>query len=148
MLLGRVMPQKNNARNGSTQRGPTLGERQEATKTLLMLLASMDTGWIFNANDELWREEAACRSDATLINLFFGEYQDDDNHYKETGRHERIAKAKALCESCSVKQDCLDWALQHQPSAYQQQGIYGGKTGTERRLILKKRKHDRLHDVA
>jgi hypothetical protein len=43
-------------------------------------------------------------------------------------------EAKAVCRGCPVREDCLSWALQHQPY-----GIAGGLTEDERQKLKVKR---------
>ena len=43
------------------------------------------------------------------------------------------AKAIALCNSCVVKTECLQFALKHESI----DGIYGGLLGDERKALLK-----------
>jgi WhiB family redox-sensing transcriptional regulator len=43
------------------------------------------------------------------------------------------AQAIALCNSCPVIAECLDFALEHESV----DGIYGGKLGDERKAMLK-----------
>jgi WhiB family redox-sensing transcriptional regulator len=49
------------------------------------------------------------------------------------------AKARAVCDSCPVRQDCLEYALAtddlHNPC-----GMYGGHTAKERKLIVAARR--------
>jgi len=42
-----------------------------------------------------------------------------------------IARAKQVCASCPVQSQCLSYALRHR----QEQGIWGGLTEDERRLL-------------
>ena len=44
------------------------------------------------------------------------------------------AAAKALCASCPVQADCLEWALVHD-----EDGLWGGHTPAERDVILHER---------
>lgn len=43
----------------------------------------------------------------------------------------KIAEAKRICQTCPIKQKCLDYALWHGDRA----GIWGGKTEKERRNL-------------
>ncbi len=49
--------------------------------------------------------------------------------------HEEKAEAKAICARCPVRQECFDYAIDHDITA----GIWGGMTGAERSPWLKKR---------
>jgi len=64
----------------------------------------------------LWRENAACigRGD-----LFFAD------HVRSV-----VKKAKQLCGSCPVKQECLEYALRNNDD-----GVWGGMTANERRKV-------------
>lgn len=75
----------------------------------------------------MWRDGAACRD--TDPGLFFPVGQ--------TGPAiEHIAKAKAVCDTCSVQIDCLEFALMTNQDA----GIWGGLTEDERRQIRRERR--------
>ena len=45
-----------------------------------------------------------------------------------------VARAKAVCGSCPVQSPCLSYALRHR----QEQGIWGGMTEDERRLLSRR----------
>ncbi len=68
-----------------------------------------------------WVEDAACKGMDT--NIFFPERGDKDGN---------IAKARATCKKCPVRQDCLDRALEFEIDNF---GIFGGYTATQRRGI-------------
>jgi WhiB family redox-sensing transcriptional regulator len=70
-----------------------------------------------------WRDDAACVRLATAINFF-------------PERGESAAQAKAICAMCSVRQPCLEFALQHNVSC----GVWGGLSGRERRQVLRQRR--------
>ena len=74
------------------------------------------------ANHELeWRMLGACRGlDASLF------YPDEDDTADE---------AKLVCEHCSVRVACLDYAL----ATNQDSGIWGGLSEDERRDIRRQR---------
>lgn len=71
--------------------------------------------------DETWREDAACAGVDT--NLFFtaGDYI--------------TADARALCDSCPVRDPCLDYALR-QPEI---QGTWAGTDQRQRRNLRRRR---------
>jgi WhiB family redox-sensing transcriptional regulator len=49
------------------------------------------------------------------------------------GRREAHEKAaKAVCDTCTIRTECLEWALEHR-----MQGVWGGLTDKERRRLLK-----------
>lgn len=70
--------------------------------------------------DQDWRKQAACRDMDT--NLFFPE------------RAQLVPKeVKAICASCPVQQDCLDYAIRMSILF----GFWGGKNVRQRRRIKK-----------
>lgn len=73
-----------------------------------------------------WRWAGAClRADPEL---FFP--------VSETGPgHHQAARAKAVCKSCGVRQECLDYALRTR----QMYGIWGGMVPDQRRRELRRR---------
>lgn len=71
-------------------------------------------------NRYTWREHAACRDLDT--NLFFPSGDGP-------GSAERIEQAKAVCAGCSVRSECLSFAL----TTRQDSGVWGGMTEEERR---------------
>jgi WhiB family redox-sensing transcriptional regulator len=68
-------------------------------------------------NDEDWRDQSACRDvePATFFPISVDE----------------ITQAKNICNSCAVREQCLDFALR----ANQENGIWGGTTEDERRRL-------------
>ena len=68
-----------------------------------------------------WRREAACRDLDT--NIFFP-LSDDE-----------AGPAKAVCATCPVRQECLEFAL----ATRQGDGVWGGLTETERRRLRRRR---------
>jgi WhiB family redox-sensing transcriptional regulator len=73
------------------------------------------------ASDE-WRSYAACRD--TNPDLFFP--------VGTTGPAiEQIAAAKAICDECPAREECLEYAL----ATNQDSGIWGGTSEEERRVL-------------
>ena len=73
-----------------------------------------------------WRRHAACRD--TDPDLFFP--------VGTTGPAiEQIENAKAVCNECEAKTDCLEYAL----ATNQDSGIWGGTSEEERRQIRKQK---------
>jgi WhiB family transcriptional regulator, redox-sensing transcriptional regulator len=68
-----------------------------------------------------WRSRAVCGG--AQVYLFFGPYGETP---KERVRRE--ARAKAICASCPVRVECLDYALAH----HVRHGIWGGLNEEER----------------
>jgi len=80
-----------------------------------------------------WRKAGACaRADP---DLFFP--------ISSTGRAlGQIAKAKAICAACPVRQPCLDFALEHDLA----HGIWGGTTPAERQEQRRERRPGSLRN--
>jgi len=69
-----------------------------------------------------WRQEAECRS--SDAGLFFP--------IGSTGMAiEQVTLAKNVCETCAVKQSCLEFALH----TNQEAGVWGGLAEDERRRV-------------
>lgn len=62
-----------------------------------------------------WHTEAACRG--LNPDLFYGEFN-----------RRLTADAKAVCATCPVRQECLDWAV----TTVETHGIWGGMSPKER----------------
>lgn len=61
-----------------------------------------------------------------------------------------VAAQKAYCSACPVKFECLQFALDHertQPALCEENPVYGGLTGAERRRMLERKRH-RTQDAA
>ncbi|MBV7673311.1 WhiB family transcriptional regulator [Streptomyces halstedii] len=72
-----------------------------------------------------WRTHAACRDEDP--DLFFP--------IGTTGPAlVQTEEAKAVCRSCPVRQQCLDWALENN----QDTGVWGGLGETERRTLKRR----------
>lgn len=54
---------------------------------------------------------------------------------REQGRFERIRKAKAVCRTCPVKPECLEWALANNVD----HGVWGETTERDRKRIRQQR---------
>ena len=77
---------------------------------------------MFSEDDELrWQDQAACLG------------IDPDLFFPERGASTR--EAKGICASCSVKVDCLEYALANSEKF----GIWGGLSERERRRIRRMR---------
>ncbi len=75
---------------------------------------------------EPWQIKAACRGPETW--LFFPPAHAE----RKDEREEREIRAKAICQRCTVKRDCLDFALRTR----EPYGIWGGLTESERQDLL------------
>ena len=76
-----------------------------------------------------WQDKAACRGPQARV--FFPPPRTERRDEKA----EREALAKAICDQCSVVDDCLEHALQ----VGEQHGIWGGRNEIERRNLLLER---------
>ena len=70
--------------------------------------------------DVRWRDDAACRG------------LDTDVFFPVTD--EEAEEAKAICETCPVREECLEFAL----ATRQEDGVWGGLTETERRRLRRR----------
>ena len=79
--------------------------------------------------DQAWQVRAACRGPQSIV--FF-----PPPHFeRKDEKLEREQRAKAICMSCGVKDDCLGYALQIR----EQHGIWGGLNESERKAMLAER---------
>jgi WhiB family transcriptional regulator, redox-sensing transcriptional regulator len=74
-----------------------------------------------NRSLESWRQDAACRD--LDPNLFF------------PPSDEEAAPAKAVCATCPVREECLEYAL----VTRQDDGVWGGLDETERKRLRRRR---------
>lgn len=74
-----------------------------------------------------WVEAAACRGSER--SLFFP----PDSSERKEARLEREQTAKRICTGCSVREECLDAAL----NRHESHGIWGGFNELERRLLAR-----------
>ena len=76
--------------------------------------------------DETWQVKAACRGPQASV--FFPPAQFERKDEKEA----RESRAKSICTTCSVRRQCLDYALRIK----EPHGIWGGMNEVERRQLL------------
>ncbi|MGH9190266.1 MAG: WhiB family transcriptional regulator [Acidimicrobiales bacterium] len=72
--------------------------------------------------EQSWRNRGACRG---LDPGVFYPVTEDDAH-----------EARAICGTCSVRAQCLDYALDNR----EHQGVWGGATEKERRRMIRQRR--------
>lgn len=73
--------------------------------------------------DELWQVKAACRGPQAVA--FF-----PPQHFeRKVEKREREQHAKAICATCSVREPCLEYAIE----VGEAHGIWGGLNESERR---------------
>lgn len=81
---------------------------------------------VANRGEELWQARAECRGPHAVV--FF-----PPSHVER--KEERLAReraAKAICRPCSVRQECLEYALRIR----EPHGIWGGLNEAERKQLL------------
>jgi len=66
----------------------------------------------------MWQFQAMCRVEDS--NIFFSECDS------------KVARAKAICSTCPVQKQCLDFAISNNEEA----GIFGGLTPNERKSLV------------
>lgn len=84
---------------------------------------------VANQHDETWQARAACRGPQSIV-FFPPSYVE-----RKDERIRREREAKAICRSCSVLGDCLDYALRIR----EPHGIWGGLNEAERKQVLDRR---------
>jgi WhiB family transcriptional regulator, redox-sensing transcriptional regulator len=95
--------------------------------TSLRLQSPAGSSRLARWNDSAWRLDAACAHMDTLIFFPIG----------ETGPvAQQVSLAKSICASCPVREQCLEFAI----ATIQNDGIWGGTTEDERRLIKRARR--------
>lgn len=72
-------------------------------------------------DDQRWRDRAACRGKNQRI--FFGDASE--------------RAAKAICATCEVRPDCLDYSLE---LGFDNEGVWGGLNQAERDNVRKTRR--------
>lgn len=83
---------------------------QEDTSPLYVDLPSLKITDV----DRSWRIHSAC---ASHFDIFFD--------------WKRVAEAKAVCETCTVRSQCLEFALAND----ERDGVWGGLTAKERKAL-------------
>ena len=86
--------------------------------------------------DTTWRTKAACKGQSIV--LFYGFGEDE----QQNERLERETKAKALCSSCLVQEQCLAEALNNR-----EEGVWGGMSKYERKRLLRNHRQVRPKDT-
>ena len=88
---------------------------------------------IQDIQEEAWRAEARCAdTSSALVELFFSEQIDD------------ILRAKAFCQECAVREQCLSGALARR----EPWGVWGGELFANGKVLAHKRRRGRPPKVA
>jgi WhiB family redox-sensing transcriptional regulator len=77
-----------------------------------------------------WRHRAACLSEEA--DLFFPIGSSDS-------AYQQIEQAKAVCQRCDVRAECLEWALK----VGQDHGVWGGLSADERDSLRRRIRRER-----
>jgi WhiB family redox-sensing transcriptional regulator len=80
-------------------------------------------------SEESWQLKAACRGPQAAV--FFPPPQFE----RKDDKLEREGRAKQICAMCSVRRDCLDYAI----AIREPHGIWGGLNELERKQLLTQR---------
>jgi WhiB family transcriptional regulator, redox-sensing transcriptional regulator len=76
------------------------------------------------STNQPWHAKAACRGlDASIF-------------YPDPDADEEAIPAKAVCDECTVREACLEYALGFR----EKDGVWGGCTERERRRIIRQRR--------
>ncbi len=78
---------------------------------------------------EAWQDRAACRGPQAAV--FFPPTHSERKDEKLA----REARAKAICKACTVRVECLEYAI----AIREPHGIWGGLNETERKQLLERR---------
>ena len=70
-----------------------------------------------------WTDHAACKG------------MDSSIFFAERGDTTMVRRARKICDTCPVKQPCLEFALEHNEKI----GYWGGTTPRQRRSLKKQR---------
>jgi WhiB family redox-sensing transcriptional regulator len=79
--------------------------------------------------EELWQVKAACRGPQAAV--FFPPPHSE----RKDERLDRERAAKAICKTCPVRRDCLDYAIRIR----EPHGIWGGLNEIERKQLIERR---------
>jgi WhiB family redox-sensing transcriptional regulator len=79
--------------------------------------------------DDSWQLRAACRGPQAAV--FFPPPQFE----RKDDKLQRERRAKEICSSCSVRHECLDYAI----AIREPHGIWGGLNEVERKQLLTQR---------
>jgi WhiB family redox-sensing transcriptional regulator len=79
--------------------------------------------------EEAWQIKAACRGPQSAV------FYPPNQFERKDEKLEREVRAKAICATCSVKKDCLEYAI----TIREQHGIWGGLNEVERKQVIAQR---------
>lgn len=128
-----VMPVRVTLHNWFSHGGLKPGPPVTAMVIALMRAPSSSTDEMWNVvDDQSWMDSANCKG---MTHLFYSPHvhgpecndQCIDGR-KEKGRNQRVNQARQLCHGCTVKSECLQFAM----VTMQLDGVWGGLTERER----------------
>ena len=79
--------------------------------------------------EDAWQVKAACRGPQSAV------FYPPNQFERKDEKLERETRAKAICATCSVKRDCLEYAV----TIREPHGIWGGLNELERKQLLTQR---------
>lgn len=110
-------------RNGCRCEGCKEGNRvymdQYRERRRSLIIEAVDRVDLIVEGDVSWVPKAACRP------------YPKEMFFPKRGDGQSVSDAKAICASCDVRSDCLEYALRTD----QEIGIWGGTSGRERRAM-------------
>ncbi len=78
-----------------------------------------------------WQTSALCASSSYDPNMWFADPTEEQEHTATMKAWEQVCTARDVCRMCSVRTECLDYAM-YRPFL---QGIWGGLSGEERKTL-------------
>lgn len=97
----------------------SMGENMSGGQLRPLAEWAEDLSGLFEAVDQDWQEQALCAQ------------TDPEAFFPEKGGSTR--EAKRICRACGVRDECLEYALEHD----ERFGIWGGLSERERRRLKK-----------
>jgi len=123
-------------RRGPRGRPPTWLAARQLTEAGPAGMSSQELG--LSAVTKNWRDRAACRNEEP--ELFFP--------VGTTGPAlAQIEEAKAVCQSCTVLVDCLQWVTSNEPPGHEA-GVCAGLSETERRALKRRAARARQQNLS
>ncbi len=104
--------------SAAVERGIGAAENESRKQNLFDLTQDFDQ--LFDAVEQDWQEQALCAQ------------TDPEAFFPEKGGSTR--EAKRICQACGVRDECLEYALEHD----ERFGIWGGLSERERRKLKKR----------
>lgn len=80
----------------------------------------------YQTEEVLWQTKAACRGPHAAV------FYPPPQFERKEDKLQREGRAKQICQTCAVRQPCLEYALQIR----EPHGIWGGLSEAERKPLL------------